>query len=201
MSATSEFIQSMYSAPTILVLLRQATHDIHQRLHKHPLLKPLVQQSLTKQHYILSLQAFERFYQAVEKVVINNTLFYDFQPNSNPITHDLITLGASINPINEQPVIVIDKSESAILGMLYVLEGSKLGGQLIAKSIKKTLGYTEQHGVTFFYGNGKQTRKHWDRFVCLLALHCTQHSVCTTSACQIFEILEQWLWFVYKRYI
>ncbi|MDE1460809.1 biliverdin-producing heme oxygenase [Spartinivicinus poritis] len=201
MSAKSELIKNAYVEPTILILLRQATHDIHQRLHKHPLLQPLVQQSLTKQHYILLLQAFERFYQSVEKRTSSNTLYDDFQPNSNTITHDLITLGAQINPINEQPVIVIEKSESAILGMLYVLEGSKLGGQLIAQNIKNTLGYTEKNGTAFFYGNGKQTGEQWHRFLLLLDSRCTHHSDCINSACQIFEILEQWLWLVYKRYI
>ena len=50
------------------------------------------------------------------------------------------------------------------LGCLYVLEGSTLGGQIIARQIASQLHYTPENGCSFFAGHGAEVGPMWNRF-------------------------------------
>ena len=49
-------------------------------------------------------------------------------------------------------------------GCLYVLEGSSLGGQLIAREVQSRLQYTPERGCAFFNGYGPRTGGMWKAF-------------------------------------
>ena len=51
--------------------------------------------------------------------------------------------------------------EAAFLGALYVLEGSTLGGRLIARHAESALGLTPGLGDAYFRGHGDETGKLW----------------------------------------
>jgi heme oxygenase (biliverdin-IX-beta and delta-forming) len=53
-------------------------------------------------------------------------------------------------------------------GCLYVLEGSALGGQIISKRVKQTLGVGSATGGAYFLGLGRQTASHWSDFLTAL---------------------------------
>jgi heme oxygenase len=53
-------------------------------------------------------------------------------------------------------------------GCLYVLEGSALGGRVISKRVKLTLGLGPGTGGTYFHGLGRQTVSHWSDFLTVL---------------------------------
>jgi heme oxygenase (biliverdin-IX-beta and delta-forming) len=53
-------------------------------------------------------------------------------------------------------------------GCLYVLEGSALGGQVISKRVKRTLGLGPGTGGAYFHGLGRQTASHWFDFLTAL---------------------------------
>ena len=50
-------------------------------------------------------------------------------------------------------------------GCLYVLEGSALGGRVISKRVKQTLGLGPATGGAYFHGLGRQTARHWSDFL------------------------------------
>jgi heme oxygenase len=52
----------------------------------------------------------------------------------------------------------------AAIGCLYVLEGSMLGGQVISKRFRETLGVTPETGGRFFNGYGAETGQRWRAF-------------------------------------
>lgn len=52
----------------------------------------------------------------------------------------------------------------AAIGCLYVLEGSTLGGQVISKRFRETLGVTPENGGRFFNGYGAETGQRWRAF-------------------------------------
>jgi heme oxygenase len=54
------------------------------------------------------------------------------------------------------------------LGCLYVLEGSALGGRVISKRVKLTLGLGPATGGAYFHGLGRQTASHWSEFLTAL---------------------------------
>jgi heme oxygenase len=53
-------------------------------------------------------------------------------------------------------------------GCLYVLEGSALGGRVISKRVKQTLGLGPTTGGAYFHGLGRQTASHWSDFLTAL---------------------------------
>ena len=49
----------------VLQELRIVTHDVHERLHHHPLLLNLINEKLTRDDYVWVLRSFERFYEGL----------------------------------------------------------------------------------------------------------------------------------------
>jgi heme oxygenase len=69
------------------------------------------------------------------------------------------------------PVSVFDTKNSPIpfaLGILYVVEGSSLGGRFILKNIETVLGLNEGKGVSYFTGYGNKTGSQWKNFLNVL---------------------------------
>ena len=71
-------------------------------------------------------------------------------------------------------------SFSALVGYLYVKEGSALGGQVISKHLSRELGLEAGRDNHFFAGWGKNTGPHWRRF--LSFLHESEGRVDTVRA-------------------
>ena len=55
-------------------------------------------------------------------------------------------------------------SLAAVFGSMYVLEGSALGGQLIARQARETLGFGPASGAAYFNGFGHETAARWSDF-------------------------------------
>src|SRR5208283_5357264 len=56
-------------------------------------------------------------------------------------------------------------SLAALLGALYVLEGSTLGGAQIARALKGRIGGETEEGRRFFLGHGDRHGAMWAEFV------------------------------------
>ncbi len=55
-------------------------------------------------------------------------------------------------------------SVTEAFGVMYVLEGASLGGAVIGKQVKRTLGYDQAYGGRYFHGYGQATAAMWKRF-------------------------------------
>lgn len=53
-------------------------------------------------------------------------------------------------------------------GVLYVLEGATLGGQIISRELRAGLGIGPESGGRFFAGYGAETGRMWQSFVAVL---------------------------------
>lgn len=60
------------------------------------------------------------------------------------------------------------RTEAEFLGALYVVEGSRLGGQLLARHICRVLRLESGQGATYFQGFGEQTGTKWKELIGLL---------------------------------
>ena len=56
-------------------------------------------------------------------------------------------------------------SEPFALGVLYVIEGSSLGGRFILNNISSTLGFDADNGARYFSGYGNKTGQMWKSFL------------------------------------
>jgi heme oxygenase len=77
-----------------------------------------------------------------------------------------------------------------LIGMLYVIEGSTLGGQLISKHLVNYQGITSETGGCFFGGYGENTTALWTDFIRFSADIDGDDAQCQAaknSACQTFR--------------
>lgn len=81
------------------------------------------------------------------------------------------------------------------LGCLYVLEGATLGGQLIAREARRSLGLSAERGCAFFLSYGESVGPMWRAFRGLLAQAAAEADdaaiVCGARA--TFAAFDRWL--------
>lgn len=84
-------------------------------------------------------------------------------------------------------------SNAAAFGSMYVLEGSALGGQVIAKSAATTLGLGPDNGCAYFHGFHVDTAGRWKEFRALLESEVGNEPRARRQACdaarQTFDAL------------
>lgn len=118
-------------------------------------------------------------------------------PRVPRIERDLRALGMSASQIAALPDAPPPAlpGDAAAYGALYVLEGSALGGQIIARQAADTLGLTSQAGLAFFSGGGMPSGRRWRRFCHDLDAACTapdDRTAALTAAKATFAAFDAW---------
>ncbi|WKN32328.1 biliverdin-producing heme oxygenase [Porifericola rhodea] len=152
----------------ILNDLKEHTSLQHKQLESHPLLHQLTSDDLTLTKYSTILRKFYGFFSPLEERIathISKEQLADLEKRrkSSLLLLDLERLEQTLPTqiCEDLPEI---KNTAQALGTLYVMEGSTLGGQMIARQLHKSLGLSPERGTAFFYGYGKDTGKQWKRF-------------------------------------
>ncbi len=174
--------------------IRAATSADHKKLEDQ--LYPFLENIHSKEQYAQLLNAFYGYiYPVQEKIAqfINRDLVTDMDQrrNASLIRDDIRTLDLSLNGTLSTHLPDIFDHPSA-LGALYVLEGSTLGGKIIAKTITEKLGSTE--ALSFFKGYGPETGPMWKKFTQYLALPLDQQAAETVvyTATETFRRFGTW---------
>jgi heme oxygenase len=78
---------------------------------------------------------------------------------------------------------------------MYVLEGSTLGGQLIAREIQAKFGIDERSGTAFFHSHGNNVGKMWMDFSAIVRKYVdslAKQTAALNAAQSTFIKLEGW---------
>jgi heme oxygenase len=146
--------------------LRRETALHHETLERQ---LDLLDPELSPHRYRLVLESFYGFYAAVEGelprlVAAAPSLGFPFRARAELLERDLLALGLSRSDIAELPRCAdlprLCRTEH-LAGCLYVLEGACLGGQIIAKALRGRLSLANDHGLSFFVGDGSRTGARW----------------------------------------
>ncbi len=94
-----------------------------------------------------------------------------------------------------RPRLAPPRDRAAAFGALYVLEGSTLGGQVIAKHIGRQLGLTAERGCRYYAAHGRETGAMWKAFRLRLAEEATRDEAdaIVISATATFDAMRHWL--------
>lgn len=148
--------------------LRHATEDLHRKLDQHPILAPLNREAVTVQVYqraLLVLHAISAPAEArIGSYLKNHFLPLDYiaRQRTPDLVRDLDHFGLlPPEPAWDGPAIT---STGALIGCLYVQEGSALGGRVIFRRVHKELGISEHQGGRFFSGCGRDNHSLWLEF-------------------------------------
>jgi heme oxygenase len=84
---------------------------------------------------------------------------------------------------------------TSLLGAMYVMEGSTLGGQLIARTIEKTLALNQGQGNAYFRGHMDRTGPMWKDFCFLLTSRVPDEETdkVVQAANSMFETYGEWM--------
>lgn len=184
-----------------IVSLRSATRD------RHAALEGILQltSSLSLRSYVDALRGFELFLSTWEpkidaaldmplrqwfasgsrRCLLQNDLA-QLNDRRDEDEHARLVCNQAVSRIDVVPV-------AAAFGSMYVLEGSALGGQVIARVARTTLGLGHTNGAAYFNGHQRHTAARWREFRMLLEEQvgpglAARRQACD-AACQTFDAL------------
>lgn len=144
----------------LLHALRTATRQAHHLLDHHALLAPLPRPDLTLSAYGDALAALHGIHQAGETAIAAGLarlgLSYPWQPRQTELDADLAALGRTPWPLRIATAPCQDAAD--LIGYLYVIEGSRLGGLVIGRQLATHLPqapcrfYDDQHAPARWTG-------------------------------------------------
>ncbi|SEB69664.1 biliverdin-producing heme oxygenase [Terriglobus roseus] len=157
--------------------LRQATASDHAGTEDTV---PLMSPALTREQYVDVLGRFYRIVRAWDAWADTHApedlrAMVAGRRRASLLADDLKTMGAS-SPVSDDEVphesmattAVAGDPRAVFLGRMYVMEGSTLGGQLLARHVEQQLGLEPGLGDSYFAGYGDHTGQRWKEFKALL---------------------------------
>lgn len=193
---------SSCSSIDIMALLKADTAEQHRHVEQ---LMPFFRKDFSITAYRHTLEAFFGFHAGVERrlAAITNWDQAGIRPadlaRSHLLRDDLLALGLSDPMISDLPRFEGLRQFRGLahgLGCLYVLEGSLLGGQFIARELARRFGIDHASGSSFFSGGGCQVGARWAKFCQHLRDYCdsdAKASLVSASARDTFSAFETWM--------
>jgi heme oxygenase len=185
---------TMASASPLHQCLRQASKQAHHELDHHPLLAPLLKADLSRTRYGNALAALHGIQARSEERILAFLQQHPDLPDYR-LRCRLPALQADLAELGRQPVPAPAnwpeaQSVGALVGMLYVTEGSNMGGQVIARTLR-------QHGhadlpLLFFSGQGESSPQAWQDFWDFANVHCPvdEYELAVTSSVAVFDAIK-----------
>jgi len=180
-------------------LLKSETAELHKKIENaFSVLSP----DFTLNNYFWLLSQFYGFYRPLEhkislqnlpeqldwsnrkKVPLLQKDIRHFNINEDAITYATLSELPPVNTMGET------------MGVLYVIEGSTLGGQVITKSLKEKFALSSEDGTSFYNCYGQQTGKMWRQFITCLDAYVTepqQVQDAVKAAKSTFSALGDWM--------
>lgn len=182
----------------LLERLRSETRIAHEALESRlDILSP----DLTLARYLRMLERFHGFWRRWQPAMTGMTAIAPLMTGRtrlDSLEADLAALGRTPSQISALPMIpslpAIDGAGGA-LGSLYVMEGSTLGGQLVARHLDRLLGLAPDSGARYFAGYGAETGARWREFRAIfLAVAGTEDDEAVIAGAEsTFRVLADWI--------
>lgn len=185
--------------PTLRQRLRAQTALAHERIERAPLLSALASGSIDRQRYTHYLRRMQVFHQALD-AALSRQLPPSY-PRASLNQRDALDrdLAALNTPPEHLPAALAQSaralvgSHAAAWGVLYVLEGARLGSQVLLK--RNANNSTVKQADAYVRGEAAATGRSWLVFCAALESGVAPADVGTLLAAaeQTFELLGTWL--------
>jgi heme oxygenase len=147
--------------------LKESTQPSHLALEKK--MVSMIKRIRTRQDYVKFLKLMYGYYSALEGRVQDYLADVEIsnRRKAQRLLEDIKHFESSSTPevCKDLPPIT---SHAEALGAMYVMEGSTMGGKIIAKMIKGQAGIDGPSGFSFFNGYGEDSAKMWEEFKAFL---------------------------------
>lgn len=192
--------------PTLSARLRLQTRAAHDRIEANPHFARLMAPNLTRPEYHALVARLFGHHAAAEAALAATAALLPARlglagrlRRTALLGADLIALGstaAQIAALPRCPGLAMRQPEDA-WGVLYVLEGSSLGGQVIARHLAQHLQIGAGNGAAGMAPYGAETGALWRGFKDTLDEHgsggALDNEAVIDAACQAFDRLDRWV--------
>jgi heme oxygenase len=183
---------------TLLEKLRTETRPAHDS----------IEQAMDLENRMVSLEAYrsvlERFYgfhagwEDRAASTFSEPDFFDPRRKTALLAKDLLALGLSEEEITGLPLcepMAPSGTRSEVLGTMYVMEGSTLGGTIIARLMEDRFGLTAETGCAYFRSYGPGVGQMWRDFRAKLdaEAHPDRDATVVASASLTFRRMQDWV--------
>ncbi len=165
---------------SIMSRLKSATADLHRKAEASPLQNQLVKGLLPREGYVSFLGQMYLIHAALEQAIRASSakhagfaaVLRAYHWRETQLREDLVFLGAdlgAITPANATTAMLADIERAAneqpvaLLGMLYVMEGSTNGSKFIAAAIRKAYQLGGP-GTAYLDPHGDLQKERWSTF-------------------------------------
>ncbi len=183
---------------TILARLKTETRVAHDRIEAA---MDLDRRIASRDGYRDLLIRFHGFHKAWEEEAASRApdrSFFERRRKTQLLVRDLKALGLEPEDITRlpqcRPLMPLSGPE-AVLGSMYVVEGSTLGGAVIAREVERRHGLTAETGCAYFRSYGRAISAMWKSFgaVLLEASSPEADDLIVESAQKTFDVMHDWL--------
>lgn len=179
--------------------LRDATRAAHTRLHGHPGLSAAATGRISLDDYRALLARLYGFHRPFEASICTRASAPEpGRMRAGLLASDLEALGVTGQMRDALPfctTLPALSSNAEILGALYVMEGSTLGGVQIARALQPLLAPLSGAGGRFFSNDGAPPRD-WGALIArteALQGDAHQERVLVASAVSTFQLFDEWM--------
>jgi heme oxygenase (biliverdin-IX-beta and delta-forming) len=181
------------------------TQHLHQQLSQQRSATDMLSNTITREEYVGFLARFCGIYQPLETLIMAAPEWQhvDFDARARCKAHhlysDLVTLGYTPEDFRTLPLctdLPTIQHFAHVIGCMYVLEGSTLGGQLITRHMRSRFGFDETHGCRFFSSYGAQLGPMWKAFGAFVETQAHDQAFCdaaVAAASDTFIKIGAWL--------
>jgi len=150
----------------LLLRLRTETHPAHSRIEQA---FDLDARTATVAAYVELVQRLYGFHAAweLEASGVLPAGWLEGRARTPLLVRDLLALGCTGEAIAGLPLCgpILPRADFAeALGAMYVVEGSTLGGAVIARHVERRLGLDRRNGCAFFASCGRSIGAMWHAF-------------------------------------
>ena len=203
----------------LLERLRDATREVHARVEALPFFVALQAGALPRADYVTFLEAMATIQEALEQAAATAhepllaACWHEDLRRLPLLQHDLLHFQAERSDTVSRPLLhaIMLAEEIALrerrdppslLGSLYVLQGSALGGLVLRPQVAWAFDLRGTDGLAYLAGTGQQTRRVWSAFTAALntaVLAPALQQRVVDAALEAFDGMEQLIGSLYPR--
>jgi len=147
--------------------IKDYTRNVHHDLEK--ILIARIKSISSTDAYIALLAMMYGFYEPVEKAIDKyiepgSIPHYALRRKASALLDDIRFFIPGYQPPQVSAALPVINSYPTALGAMYVMEGSTLGGKIIAGMVQKQLQLQHGTGTSFFNSYGNEADKMWQTF-------------------------------------
>ncbi len=201
----------MEPTSSIMGHLRDTTRDLHKEAESRPLQRSMARGTLPRGAYAMYLGQLRHLHSALEEALDEaaaaepslRRLHTDDRRRVPDIDRDLAAFGVEIPSVPVLPPTerfmdrirrIASEDPIALLGPLYVMEGSTNGGKFLARVLQRSLNLENGEGLAYMDPYGDEQPRMWASFKQIadeMPLDTDQAHAVTEAAKRTFEAIAE----------